>query len=124
VAHLALLERAWALFRAATTLRDADDLTGAAGLAYQAFDLGSKALAHAIDGAAPGTHRGRMRRAEQLLTRHTEKFDFLWRVRQKDFYGDVTPGGRAETPSDEEIREALAVVDDVLREIDRVLHDR
>lgn len=122
MAHVAALGRAWELLAAAESLVRDDNLTGAAGLAYQAFDLAAKALTQAIDGADPGTHRGRMRRAERLLTKHTEKLDFLWEVRQKDFYGDVTPGGVQELPEPAQVAAALRIVREILQEIDGALH--
>lgn len=122
MAHLELLSRAWQLLAAAQSLVQERNSTGAAGLAYQAFDLASKALAQAIDGTDPGTHRGRMRRAQRLLTKHTDKLDFLWEVRQKDFYGDTSAGGARALPLDQEVEQALMIVGDILREIDEALH--
>jgi len=122
MAHIELLVRAWALLKAAQSLAAEEDIAGSAGLAYQAADLASKALAQAIDGSDPGSHRGRMRRAQQLLNTHTDKLDFLWELRQKDFYGDVSLGGAPGTPSNDEVREALSIVQEILSEIDHVLH--
>lgn len=122
MAHLTALTRGWELFAAAESLVRDENVTGAAGLAYQAFDLAAKALTKAIDGADPGSHRGRMQRAERLLTRHADKLNFLWQIRQKDFYGDVTPGGVEELPQVADVEEALRIVKDILQEIDGALH--
>lgn len=122
MAHLDALRRARELFSAAQSLASQRNLTGAAGLAYQAFDLAAKALAQALDGADPGSHRSRMLRAQRELTRHEDKLVFLWEIRQKDFYGDVRPGGRQGVPTEEEVADAIAIVGDILEDIEKVLH--
>ena len=122
MAHLELLTRAWDLLRSAQSLVRDGNVTGSAGLAYQAFDLAAKALTQASNGNDAGGHHRRMRRAQRLLTTHADRLDFLWELRQRDFYGDVRPGAGQELPKPEEVEEAVTIVEAILTEIDQALH--
>ena len=82
------IERAKVLLASARDLYQQGDLAGVAGLAYQAFESSMIALTEEVNGADPGSHAARRSRAKVLLSSHHEKIDFLWEVRNVDFYGN------------------------------------
>lgn len=99
------------------------DVAGVAGLAFQALDLASKALTEVIDGTDPGTHRARMHRVRELVQADQSELDFLWFIRQRDFYGDVSLGAPRDLPTEEQIRRALTLARALVDRIDRALHE-
>lgn len=99
-----------------------DDVAGVAGLAYQAVDLAMKVLTLEIDGSDAGGHRARMERTQQLVQVEDRQLAFLWEVRQRDFYGDVSRGGASSTPASAEVIRALDIATGIVDSIDRELH--
>lgn len=92
-----------------------------AGLAFQAIDLASKALTEAIDGTDPGSHRARMRRVQKLIQADQADLEFLWEIRQRDFYGDVTLGAPRQLPTEEQIRSSLSLAKNLIDRIAQAL---
>jgi hypothetical protein len=101
--------------------RERADVAGMAGLAYQAIDLASKALTEAIDGSDAGSHRRRMRRTATLVDRKVESLDFLWSVRQREFYGDAEPGEERQLPTVKQIADAVVLARSILTDIEGAL---
>jgi hypothetical protein len=97
------------------------EVAGAAGLAFQAIDLASKALTEAIDGTDAGSHRARMQRVQQIIQADQAELDFLWEVRQRDFYGDPALGAPRQLPTQEQVRTALSVARKLIDRIDQVM---
>jgi HEPN domain-containing protein len=91
---------------------------GAGGLAYQAADLSIKVLLSAIDGADIWAHDVRRARVEALLGIARDDQAFLHHVRQLDFYGDATFGGRAELPSADARGRAIAIARRIVDTVD------
>jgi HEPN domain-containing protein len=119
-----LLDRAYALLASAERLGNEGGVAGAAGLAFQALDLAAKALTAAIDGADAGSHRARMARVRELTQAQQSDLDFLWEIRQRDFYGDSSLGAPRDMPTEDQVREALALARSLVERIDHVLRER
>jgi len=100
-----------------------DEMVGVAGLAFQAVDLATKAIMEAIDGADAGSHRARMQRLTEIVVADQDDLDFLWDIRQRDFYGDPSPGRALDLPAGEQVRQALTLARSIVERIDRALHD-
>jgi HEPN domain-containing protein len=124
MAHLTLLERAKAHLASARFLQESgpDDIAGIAGLAFQAVDLAGKVLTAEIDGEDAGSHRARMIRTQEIVRTQQGKLDFLWNIRQRDFYGDDYAGGPASTPTTAQVKRALNIASEIIERIDRELH--
>ncbi len=83
------MERAKNLLKSAEDLHEQGDLAGVAGLAYAAFESAIMSLTDKINGKDYHSHRLRKERAKEMLSKHEDKMDFLWEVRNIDFYGNV-----------------------------------
>jgi hypothetical protein len=42
-----------------------------------------------------------------LIQAEQAELDFLWEIRQRDFYGDSSLGAEREIPTDDQVRSAL-----------------
>lgn len=118
------IERAEGLLESARGLFHQGDLAGVAGLAYQAFESAMIALTEEINGADPGSHASRRSRAKVLLSSHRDRIDFLWEVRNVDFYGNPMLNQPKRGLTKEEVREALDSVETIIEEIKRILSSR
>jgi hypothetical protein len=73
------------------------------------------------DGANAGGHAARRQRAKVLLSHHRDKIDFLWEVRNVDFYGNPQPFQPKREVTRAEVEEALETVDAIIQEVKRIL---
>ncbi|MEX2245709.1 MAG: HEPN domain-containing protein [Dehalococcoidia bacterium] len=121
MADLELLGRAREFLASARRLFGQGEVSGVAGLAFQALDLAAKELTDAIDGADPGSHQARMKRLQALIQADQEELGFLWNVRQRDFYGDASAGEPRDLPTRPEARRALAIAGRNIEKIARML---
>jgi hypothetical protein len=62
-----------------------------------------------------------MQRVRQLIQADESELNFLWEIRQRDFYGDAALGAPRELPTDEQVREALSVARKLIDRISQVL---
>ncbi len=62
-----------------------------------------------------------MDRVRALIQAEQSELDFLWEIRQRDFYGDSSLGARREMPADDQVRSALALARSLVERIDRAL---
>jgi len=118
------IERAEVLLASARDLHQQGDLAGVAGLAYQAFESAVIALTEEVNGADPGSHAARRSRAKELLSSHQEKIDFLWEVRNVDFYGNPQINQPKRELNKAEVGEALDTVETIIGEFKNILSSR
>jgi len=111
------LIRAERLLHSARTLLAQGDMAGVAGLAYQAFESALIALTLEKDGANSGHHAARRQRAKELLRQHRDQIDFLWEIRNVDFYGNPRPFEPKRAPTREEIERAVDTVEEIIAEV-------
>ncbi|NYZ77214.1 hypothetical protein H0O02_02770 [Candidatus Micrarchaeota archaeon] len=90
------IKRAKALLDSAETLYNEGDLAGVSGLAYQALESAIIAFNKIVKGKDVASHQFRMETAKRIFSGYSEKLDFLWEMRNIDFYGNVKPGIDAE----------------------------
>lgn len=115
------MKRARSLLRSAKDLYDTGDLAGVAGLAYAAFESATMALTARFNGKDHQNHRLRMERVKTLLSEYDDKIDFLWEVRNVDFYGNVRIGSPKREISSSEVEEGLEVVEKIVKEIEEMI---
>lgn len=115
------LERAERLLQSARDLFARGDLAGVAGLAYQAFESALIALTIEKNGTNAGSHLARRERAKALLSHHRDKIDFLWEVRNVDFYGNPQPFQPKREVAKAEVKEALETVEAIVQEVRQIL---
>ncbi len=115
------IERAEGLLESARGLFDQGDLAGVAGLAYQAFESAMIALTDVINGTDSGGHAARRVRAKDLLSSHRDKIDFLWEVRNVDFYGNPQLNQPKRKLTNKEVKEALDTVGIISEDIKQML---
>ncbi len=113
------LKRAKSLLKSAEGLYQQGDLAGVSGLAYQAFEAGIIALSKVLQEDS-GNHLSRRKRAEELLGISAQMMKKLWRYRNIDFYGNEAPGGEDLELNEEEIKEALNTVRNLLIKIEEL----
>lgn len=113
------LGRAKKLLASAEHLIKQGDLSGAGGLAYQAFESAIIALTKSEGKHDYPDHRKRRGQAEQLLQIPQEAVKKLWTVRNVDFYGNEKIGEAAREITKEEIEESLQEVREVLLKIEK-----
>ena len=116
------MERAKRLLKSAKTLFNEGDLYGVAGLAYQAFESATIALTARINGRDPKRHLSRTRRAKEIVSKLKDRIDFLWTARSIDFYGNVRLGEEKREITPEEVKEALDVVEEYIKEAEKILN--
>ncbi len=117
------LRRAKNLLISAKDISERGDIYGVAGLAYQAFESATIALMEKVNGQEQTTHFARRKRAKELLADYRDKIDILWEVRNVDFYGNVKIGNEKREISREEVMECLALVEDMISEIEKLLEE-
>lgn len=111
------LIRAERLLHSARTLLAQGDMAGVAGLAYQAFESALIALTLEKDGVNSGHHTARRQRAKELLAQHRDRIDFLWEIRNVDFYGNPHPFEPKRAVTREEIERAVKAVEEIIAEV-------
>lgn len=118
------MERAKNLLNSAEDLYESGDLAGVAGLAYAAFESSIMALTEKMNGKDYYSHSLRKERAKSMLTQYEDKVDFLWEVRNIDFYGNVKLGSQKREISREEVRDGLKSVKEIIKEIERIINEK
>lgn len=86
------MERAGELLAAARDILEGGRVAGVAGLSYQAVEAAAVHLIKVVNGHDPGGHAKRAYRATQLLHLCKDEMDRLWKMRNIDFYGNVSVG--------------------------------
>lgn len=76
------------------------------------------ALLKKKNGCDKKNHFGRRKRAKELLTQFEDKIDDLWKIRNIDFYGNVSIDGDDEEVDPDDVKECLEVVGSILKEIE------
>jgi len=117
------IKRANALLDSAETLFNEGDLAGVSGLAYQALESAVIAFNKIVKGKDVASHRFRMETAKKFFSEYSEKLDFLWEMRNIDFYGNVKPGIDAELKK-EKVKEALETVREIVGKIESMLENK
>ena len=62
-----------------------------------------------------------MQRVRQIIQADQAELDFLWEIRQRDFYGDAALGAPRGVPSDEQVRTSLSVARKLIDRIAQAL---
>ncbi|MBI4812878.1 MAG: HEPN domain-containing protein [Methanobacterium sp.] len=117
------MERAKNLLKSAEDLHEQGDLAGVAGLAYAAFESAIMSLTDKINGKNYHSHRLRKERAKEMLSKHENKMDFLWEVRNIDFYGNVKLGSSKREISPQEVENGLKCVKEIIIEIETIINE-
>ena len=76
-----------------------------------------------VKGKDVASHRFRMETAKKFFSEYSEKLDFLWEMRNIDFYGNVKPGIDAELKK-EKVKEALETVREIVGKIESMLENK
>jgi HEPN domain-containing protein len=114
------LKRAKALLASAEKLFEEGDLAGVSGLAYQAFESALIAFNKTVKGKDVASHQYRMETAKRVFSEHKEDLDFLWEMRNIDFYGNVRPGIDAELGK-EKVEKALGTVRMIIERVGELI---
>jgi HEPN domain-containing protein len=117
------LKRAKSLLESAKALYERGDMAGVAGLAYAAFESSIIALTKKKNGTDYPSHLLRRERAKVLLDKYQEKIDVLWEVRNIDFYGNVKIGSKMSELSNDEVKDGLNAVEEIIEEVEKALED-
>lgn len=115
------MERAKNLLKSARDLFENGDYVGVAGLSYAAFESATIALTTQLNGKDYPSHNLRRKRAKTILKKHQDKIDFLWEIRNIDFYGNIRLGQEKREISADEVMESLNTVDEIIQEIEDIL---
>ncbi|MGC9516190.1 MAG: HEPN domain-containing protein [Methanomicrobiales archaeon] len=115
------IKRARKLLKSAKDLYEKGDINGVAGLGYAAFESATMALTTETNGTDYHNHYLRRKRAKQLLKKYQDKIDFLWEVRNIDFYGNVKANAKKREISYEEVEMSLKVIETIIDEIEKIL---
>ena len=75
------------------------------------------ALNRYLHGVDAGSHTARQAIARDILGVRREDIAFLWTVRNVDFYGNEAPGRANRELSRDEVQQALATVERVVRDV-------
>lgn len=118
------MDRAKNLLKSAEDLHERGDMAGVAGLAYAAFESAIMSLTDKINGKDYHSHRLRKERAKEMLTKHEDKMDFLWEVRNIDFYGNVKLGSSKREISPQEVEDGLKCVKEIIVEIEKIINEK
>jgi len=62
-----------------------------------------------------------MQRVRQITQADQAELDFLWEIRQRDFYGDAALGDPRELPTDEQVWTSLIVARKLIDRIAQAL---
>ena len=117
------IERAKALLKSAEKLYAEGDLAGVAGLAYQAFESAVIAFNKTVKGKDIASHGYRMETAKKIYSEHVHDIDFLWELRNIDFYGNIRPGFDAELRK-EKVSKALETVKEIIEKTEALVRSR
>jgi hypothetical protein len=117
------MERAKNLLKSAEDLHEQGDMAGVAGLAYAAFESAIMSLTDKINGKDYHSHRLRKERAKEMLGKHENKMDFLWEVRNIDFYGNVKLGSSKREIFPQEVENGLKCVKEIIAEIEKIINE-
>lgn len=115
------IKRAKDLLKSARDLYEKGDYAGVAGLSYAAFESATIALTTRLNGKDYPSHNKRRKRAKTLLKKHQDKIDFLWEIRNIDFYGNIKLGHEKREISSDEVMESLNTVEEIIQEIENML---
>lgn len=119
------LERAQALLKSAELLYNEGDIAGVAGLTYQAFESALMAFNKIVKGKDIPSHKYRMKTAKELYSEHFEEVDFLWEMRNIDFYGNIRPGDDVEPDlKKEKLKKSLETVKDIVEKTEELLKEK
>ena len=113
--------RAKKLVGSARKLFESGDITGVAGLAYQAFESASSALIGIKNGADKKSHFGRRERTKELLVDFRNRVDKLWEYRNIDFYGNISLNMEKREITMAEVEDCLVTVEGIIAEIESIL---
>ncbi len=64
-----------------------------------------------------------MSRLQALIQAEQSELDFLWEIRQRDFYGDTSLGSPREMPTAGQVRKALALARSLVDRIGQALRE-
>jgi uncharacterized protein (UPF0332 family) len=106
------MERAKRLLKCAKTLFNEEDLYGVAELTKLAFGSATIALTARINGRDPKKHLSGTRRAKEIVSKLKDRMDF---------YGNARQGGEKREITPEEVKEALDVVEEYIKEAEKIL---
>lgn len=115
------LTRAKALLNSAQKLFEEGDLAGVSGLAYQAFESALIAF-NKVNGKDVASHSYRMQTAKKLFSEHRDDLDFLWEMRNIDFYGNIKPGMNAELEKSR-VEAALGTVRRIIEKVEVLIRN-
>lgn len=119
------LERAKALHKSAELLYKEGDMAGVAGLTYQTFESALMAFNKIVKGKDIPSHKYRMKTAKELYSEHFEEVDFLWEMRNIDFYGNKRPGENEDIElQKEKLKKSLESVGDIIEKTEELLKDK
>lgn len=110
-------QRAGKLLKSAWFLYKQGDLSGVAGLAYQALESAIIGLTTHMGETNGGTHMDRLEKAKKLLKSGQDKIDFLWKARNIDFYGNVRRFEQKRELTSNEVREVIETVEEIINKI-------
>lgn len=119
---MASLKKAYDLLKSAEDLFERNDFAGVAGLAYQAFEVGIISLSTSMEEDIKD-HISRRKKAEELLGTSTETMKKLWAYRDVDFYGNEALGKEEKELNEEEIKESLNIVKNLLSQIEKLIQE-
>jgi HEPN domain-containing protein len=117
------IERAKELLGSAMFLYESGDYSGVAGLAYQAFESATMALLEGKNGKDKRSHSARRKRVKELIEAKDETIDRLWTLRNIDFYGNSSIGESKRDITEEEAKDCLENVEDLIAEIEELLDE-
>ena len=116
------LERAKALLQSAELLFEKGDMAGVAGLAYQAFESAIMAFNKIVKGKDIPSHKYRSKTAKEIYSEHFEELDFLWEMRNIDFYGNRKPGKDEDAHLEKEkLEKSLTTVRDIIEKTEELI---
>jgi len=119
------LGRARALLKSAETLYKEGDLAGVAGLAYQAFESAVIEFNKIVKGKDSASHKSRMETAKDIYAEHIHDLDFLWEMRNIDFYGNKKAGEVEDAGLEKEkIAKVLTTVRDIIIKTEELLEKK
>ena len=101
------LTRAKNLLESANKLFEEENLSGVAGLAYQAVEAAIDFLTLKTNGKNKASHSDKRKRAEELLKLSKNHLKELWHARNIDFYGNERIGTEEKDLDKEEIQKSL-----------------
>lgn len=118
------LNRAKKLIESARCLFEQEDLTGVAGLAYQAVEAAIIHLTNKMNGKISAAHGERRKRAEELLSLSKNALKDLWSARNIDFYGNERIDGGQKELDMQEIQDSLEKAEEIIFQIEKIVNKK